>query len=214
MGKAAARILARAVDRARRLPGTPAEGYFRLSPGAEVRLRYAYIVRCTGVDRDAAGNIVAVHCTYDPQTRSGTPGSEARKVRGNIHWLSVQQALPAEVRLYDRLFKVPYPGGPRQTTTASAPTAHQLVAGAFDEEAEFDDSTERNFLDDINSQGKRVITALAEPALAQAAAEERFQFERHGYFVADVRDSGHGRAVFNRAVTLRDSWGKEASSKA
>jgi glutaminyl-tRNA synthetase len=190
----------------------PPKGYFRLSPGAEVRLRYAYIVRCTGVDRDAAGNVVAVHCTYDPQTRSGTPGAEARKVRGNIHWLSAQQALPAEVRLYDRLFKVPYPGGPRQSASAAAPTTHQVVAG--DEDAEFDESTERNFVDDINPQGKRVIRALVEPALAQAVPEERFQFERHGYFVADMRDSRTEQPVFNRAVTLRDSWGKEASSKA
>ncbi|HXX85337.1 MAG TPA: glutamine--tRNA ligase/YqeY domain fusion protein [Casimicrobiaceae bacterium] len=190
----------------------PPKGYFRLSPGAEVRLRYAYIVRCTGVDKDASGNVIAVHCTYDPQTRSGTPGAEARKVRGNIHWLSVQEALPAEVRLYDRLFKVPYPGGPRQSASPAAPTTQQLVAG--DEDAEFDESTERNFLDDINPHGKRVIKALVEPALARAAAEERFQFERHGYFVADRRDSRPGQPLFNRAVTLRDSWGKEASSKA
>ena len=190
----------------------PPKGYFRLSPGAEVRLRYAYIVRCTGVDRDDAGKVVAVHCTYDPQTRSGTPGAEVRKVRGNIHWLSTQEAVFAEVRLYDRLFKVAYPGGPRQSSSAASPTAHHVVAG--DEEADFDESTERNFLDDINPHGKRVIKALVEPALAQAAAEERFQFERHGYFVADIRDSRPGRPVFNRAVTLRDSWGKEASSKA
>jgi glutaminyl-tRNA synthetase len=190
----------------------PPKGYFRLSPGAEARLRYAYIVRCTGVDRDDAGKVVAVHCTYDPQTRSGTPGAEVRKVRGNIHWLSTQEAVSAEVRLYDRLFKVPYPGGPRQSSSATSLAAHQVVAG--DEEADFDESTERNFLDDINPHGKRVIKALVEPALAQAAAEERFQFERHGYFVADIRDSRPGRPVFNRAVTLRDSWGKETSSKA
>ena len=192
----------------------PPKGYFRLSPGAEVRLRYAYIVRCTGVDKDSAGNLVAVHCSYDPQTRSGTPGSEARKVRGNIHWLSAREAQPTEVRLYDRLFKVPYPGGPRQPTTASAPAAHQLVAGAIDEEVEFEESTERNFLDDLNLHGKRVIAALVEPALAQAVSEERFQFERHGYFVADMHDSRPGKPVFNRAVTLRDSWGKDASPKA
>ncbi len=89
---------------------TPPKGYFRLTPGAEVRLRYGYIVRCVGADKDAAGNVTAVHCTYDPATRSGTPGADARKVKGNIHWLSAAHAVPAEVRLYDRLFKVPFPG--------------------------------------------------------------------------------------------------------
>src|SRR5437868_4937584 len=88
----------------------PPKGYFRLTPGAEVRLRYAYIVRCTGVDKDADGNITAVHCTYDPATRSGTPGADARKVKGNIHWLAADEAMPAEVRLYDRLFSTPFPG--------------------------------------------------------------------------------------------------------
>jgi len=190
----------------------PPKGYFRLSPGAEVRLRYAYIVRCTGVERDAGGNVVTVHCTYDPDTRSGTPGAEARKVRGNIHWLSARDVVPAEVRLYDRLFKVPYPGGARQGSGAA--TAGAVLAGAIEDEAEFDESTERNFLDDINPHGKRVITALLEPALIAAAPEERFQFERHGYFVVDLRDSRPGQPVFNRAVTLRDSWGKEAAARA
>src|SRR5206468_11702923 len=88
----------------------PPKGYFRLTPGAEVRLRYAYIVRCTHVDKDASGKVTAVHCTYDPGTRSGTPGADARKVKGNIHWISIPNAVPAEVRLYDRLFAVPYPG--------------------------------------------------------------------------------------------------------
>ena len=191
----------------------PPKGYFRLAPGAEVRLRYAYIVRCTGVEKNAAGDVVAVHCSYDPATRSGTPGAETRKVRGNIHWLSAQEARPAEVRLYDRLFKVPYPGGPRASVDAVAPQVG-LVTGTIDEDPEFDESTERNFLDDINLEGKRVIRALVEPALLQAAAEDRLQFERHGYFVADPRDSRPGQPVFNRAVTLRDSWGKEAAAKA
>ena len=88
----------------------PPKGFFRLSPGAEVRLRYAYIVRCTGAEKDAQGNVIAVHCTYDPETRSGTPGAEARKVKGNIHWLARDEAVRAEVRLYDRLFSVPFPG--------------------------------------------------------------------------------------------------------
>ncbi len=154
----------------------PAKGYFRLFPGNSVRLRYGYIVKCTGCDKDAQGNIVAVRCEYDPDTRSGTAGAEKVKVKGNIHWLSVKRAHAAEVRLYDRLFGVPHPG------------------------------SERDFVEDLNPHSKKIITAQLEPALADAAPEERFQFERHGYFVADLRDSKHRQPVFNRAVSLRDSW--------
>ncbi|MEI6317316.1 MAG: glutamine--tRNA ligase/YqeY domain fusion protein [Pseudomonadota bacterium] len=155
----------------------PPKGYFRLSPGAEVRLRYGYVVRCTGCDKDAAGNVVAVHCEYLPETRSGTPGADSRKVKGNIHWVSADHALPAEVRLYDRLFSVPNPG-----------------AG------------DRDYKLDLNASSKTVITAQCEPGLANASPEQRFQFERHGYFVADMHDSRPGAPVFNRAVTLKDSW--------
>ena len=190
----------------------PPKGYFRLTPGAEVRLRYAYIVRCVGADKDAAGNVTAVHCTYDPATRSGTPGAEARKVKGNIHWLSTAHAGRAEVRLYDRLFVVPEPGRAREVA-ATVPGETVTASGALDEDVEFDEPTERNYLDDLNPQGKRVIAAYVEPALAAAAPEERFQFERHGYFVADSRESHPGAPVFNRAVTLRDSWGKDAPAK-
>ena len=155
----------------------PPKGYFRLSPGAEVRLRYGYVVRCTGCDKDADGNVVTVHCEYLPETRSGTPGADSRKVKGNIHWVSADHALPAEVRLYDRLFAVPNPG-----------------AG------------DRDYKLDLNPSSKTVITAQCEPGLASAAPEQRFQFERHGYFVADMHDSRPGVPVFNRAVTLKDSW--------
>ncbi len=158
---------------------TPQKGYFRLFPGNKVRLRYGYVVECTGCDKDAAGNITAVHCQYLPETRSGTPGAESVKVKGNIHWLSAAQARAAEVRLYDRLFKAAHPG-----------------------------SGGRDFLLDLNPDSARNITAQLEPALATAKAGERFQFERHGYFVADSRDSSPGMPVFNRAVTLRDSWVK------
>ena len=154
----------------------PAKGYFRLFPGNSVRLRYGYIVKCTGCDKDAQGNIVAVRCEYDPDTRSGTAGAEKVKVKGNIHWLSVKHAHAAEVRLYDRLFGVPHPGA------------------------------ERDFVKDLNPHSKKIITAQLEPALADATPEERFQFERHGYFVADLRDSKSRRPVFNRSVSLRDSW--------
>ncbi|HEX6944705.1 MAG TPA: glutamine--tRNA ligase, partial [Casimicrobiaceae bacterium] len=190
----------------------PPKGYFRLAPGAEVRLRYAYIVRCTGVEKDAAGNVTVVHCTYDPSTRSGTPGAEARKVKGNIHWLAVDEAVPAEVRLYDRLFGVPFPGdrnpwGDRGEAAAHASAAAAKVAGEDDDEAE---PVERNFLDDLNPESMRVITAQVEPALAQAAPESRYQFERAGYFVADRRDHAAGRPVYNRTVTLKDSWANRA----
>ena len=153
----------------------PPRGYFRLYPGNRVRLRYAYVVLCTGCEKDAAGNIVAVHCEYDPETRSGTAGSDKVKVRGNIHWVSARHAYAAEVRLYDRLFKVAQPG------------------------------SERAYIEDLNPKSKMILRAQLEPALADAEAEARFQFERHGYFVADLRDTQPGRPVFNRAVSLRDS---------
>ena len=186
----------------------PPKGYFRLSPGAEVRLRYGYIIKCVGADKDAAGNVVAVHCTYDPATRSGTAGAEARKVKGNIHWLSAAHAQPAEVRLYDRLFVVPEPGRARESIEVAEVVAAAGTTAAIDDDIEFVEPMERNYLDDLNPHGKRVITAYVEPALAQAEPESRFQFERHGYFIADPRDSKPGSPVFNRAVTLRDSWGK------
>ncbi|MDQ2917734.1 MAG: glutamine--tRNA ligase/YqeY domain fusion protein [Pseudomonadota bacterium] len=192
---------------------TPPKGYFRLSPGAEVRLRYAYIVRCTGIEKNADGNLTIVHCTYDPATRSGTTGADARKVKGNIHWLSAADAVPAEIRLYDRLFRVSFPGARAARTVVGEfvgsvePLPARAIAVAGDDD-EGRDEPERNFLADLNPSSKRVITAYVEPALAQAAPEERFQFERHGYFVADLADHAPGRLVFNRTVTLRDSWVK------
>ena len=190
----------------------PPKGYFRLSPGAEVRLRYAYIVRCTGVEKDAQGTVTVVHCTYDPATRSGTAGADARKVKGNIHWLSREHAVPAEVRLYDRLFSVPFPGvrdARNATNEAGEPRPLHAVALAGDDD-DGGDERERDFLDDLNPASKRIITGYVEPALAMAAPEERLQFERHGYFVADLADHAPGRPVFNRTVTLRDSWAKPA----
>ena len=190
----------------------PPKGYFRLAPGAEARLRYGYIVKCTGADKDAQGNVTAVHCTYDPDTRSGTPGADARKVKGNIHWLSAAHAVPAEVRIYDRLFRVPFPGernpwGTRAGVAGADPLPAQpaVVAGDEDDGGEV---VERNYLDDLNPDSKRVLSAFVEPALADAKPEARFQFERHGYFVADLADHAPGKPVFNRAVTLRDSWAK------
>ncbi|HWR77994.1 MAG TPA: glutamine--tRNA ligase/YqeY domain fusion protein [Thiobacillus sp.] len=169
---------------------TPSKGYFRLypprldaagimQPGNAVRLRYGYVVTCTGADRDADGTVTAVHCEYLPDTKSGTPGADSVKVKGNIHWVSAAHAYEAEVRLYDRLFRTAQPG-----------------------------AESGEFLDDINADSVRIIRAQLEPSLRDAAAEDRFQFERHGYFVADRVDSKPGAPVFNRTVTLKDSWGK------
>jgi len=162
---------------------TPSKGFFRLAPGMEVRLRYAYIVKCVGVEKNAAGEIVAVHCTYDPDTKSGTADAAsanvARKVKGNIHWLSAKHAMQAEVRLFDRMFADPHP-----------------------------EASGKDFKDCINPRSKEIITAHVEPALCAAAPEEIFQFERNGYFVADSKDSRPGKPVFNRAVSLKDTWVK------
>ena len=155
---------------------SPPKGYFRLFPGNRVRLRYGFVVECTGCDKDASGNVLAVRCSYFPDSKSGTPGADAYKVKGNIHWVSVRHAYAASVRLYERLFKVPQPG------------------------------SERDFIEDLDPDSKQSITAQLEPALREAEPEARFQFERHGYFVADWIDSKPGAPVFNRAVGLRDTW--------
>ena len=157
----------------------PPKGYFRLFPGNSVRLRYGYVITCTGYDKDANGAITAVHCDYLPDTKSGTPGSDSIKVKGNIHWVSAAHAYEAEVRLYDRLFKTAQPG---QDTG--------------------------NFLDDINTKSVRSIRAQLESTLQDVKAEDHFQFERHGYFVADRVDTKTGAPIFNRTVTLKDSWVK------
>jgi glutaminyl-tRNA synthetase len=158
---------------------TPPKGYFRLYPGNNVRLRYAYVVKCIGCDKDAQGNIAAVHCEYIPDTKSGTSGADKVKVKGNIHWLSTAHAQSCEVRLYDRLFNTAHPG-----------------------------TGDRDFLLDLNPDSEKIITAQLESALLDAKPDERFQFERHGYFVADRMDSTPGAPKFNRAVTLRDTWRK------
>ncbi len=160
----------------------PTKGYFRLAPGVEVRLRYGYIVKCVGVDKNLTGEIEAIHCTYDPETKSGTEGATNRKVKGNIHWLSTKHAKSAEVRLYDRLFSDPYP-----------------------------DSSEKDYKALLNPASKEIITAYIEPSLYDVEPEQSFQFERNGYFIVDRIDSVASKPVFNRAVTLRDSWGKTAS---
>ena len=157
----------------------PPKKYFRLSPGSEVRLKYAYIIKCEDVIKDAAGNITELRCTYDPQTRSGMPESN-RKVKGTIHWVSAQHAKQAEVRLFDRLF---VKESPEET-----------------EEGE-------DFKANLNPDSLKIIKAFIEPSAANPSSLEKFQFERLGYFCADY-DSKPGMPVFNRTVTLKDSWVK------
>ncbi|MFM7761113.1 MAG: glutamine--tRNA ligase/YqeY domain fusion protein [Burkholderiaceae bacterium] len=156
----------------------PSKGYFRLFPGNRVRLRYGFVIECTGCDKDADGNIVAVHCDYFADSKSGTEGANNYKVKGNIHWVSAAHAVKAEVRLYDRLFKDPHP-----------------------------DAGGKDFKPSLNPNALQVISAYLEPGAERTNADDRFQFERHGYFVADRVDSLPGRPVFNRIVTLKDSWG-------
>jgi glutaminyl-tRNA synthetase len=180
-----------------------------------VRLRFGYVVKCTGCEKDASGNVTAVHCEYLPDTRSGTPGADAVKVKGNIHWVSAAHACEAEVRLYDRLFKVPFPGSKRgrEAAPGSHPGHVPHAHATLDEHGKVvvpDLEEEYDWLDDINPDAKKTITAFLEPGLKDAKPEHRFQFERHGYFVADLRESKPGKPVFNRTVTLRDSWIKEA----
>ena len=170
----------------------PSKGYHRLHPGSLVRLRNAYVVRCTGCEHDASGAVSAVHCEYLPDSRSGTAGSDNYKVKGNLHWVSIAAACRAEVRLYDRLFAVAAPGARREGDP---------------------EGVERDFRDDINPASMRVIKAWVEPSLRDTRAEECFQFERHGYFVADRVDSKPGALVFNRTVTLRDSWTAQAGPR-
>jgi len=158
----------------------PPKGFHRLVPGGEVRLRGVGIVRCTGVEKNADGSIAAVNCTLDADTRTGMPGAD-RKGKGTIHWVSAKHAVAAEVRLYERLF-----------TTADPD----------------DTSDGKTYADHINRSAKRVVQAWIEPAAAAAQREHGLQFERLGYFVADLRDHADAKPVFNRTVTLRDSYAK------
>jgi glutaminyl-tRNA synthetase len=160
----------------------PPKKFFRLGPGREVRLRFAYFITCNEVIKNAAGEVTELHCTYDPETHGGN-APDGRKVKGTIHWVSASHAFEAQVRLYDRLFTVENPN-------------------------KEDDG--KTYLDHLNAESLEVIAdAKLEPGLAKAAPGERFQFERLGYFCADAADSQPGKPVFNRTVTLRDAWAKQ-----
>ena len=165
----------------------PPRKFFRLAPGREVRLRYGYFVTCTGFVKDeASGEVTEIHCTYDPQTRGGNNPPDGRKVKGTIHWVSAARGSRAEVRLYDHLFSVENPGS---------------VSDGGD------------FKDNLNGESLQVLNdCIVEPSLADARAGERFQFERQGYFCVDP-DTTDAKPVFNRTVSLRDSWAKIEKKK-
>jgi len=158
----------------------PPKGYKRLYPGNVVRLKGGYVIECTGCAKDAAGQVTEVHAKVIPGTKSGTPGADSVKAKAAITWVGVADGVSAEVRLYDRLFTDPQP-----------------------------DAGGKNFLDALNPDSLKVVTAFVEPSLAAAQPDQKFQFERHGYFVADRVDHGvGGKVVFNRVTGLKDSWGK------
>ena len=157
----------------------PPKGYRRLFPGNKARLKAGYVIECTGCTKDADGRVVEVQAVVVPDTKSGTPGADSVRVKGVITWVSVHEGVAAEVRLYDRLF-----------------TEAQPDAGGKD------------FLASLNPDSKKVVTAFVEPSLAAAVADQKFQFERHGYFVADRKDHVAGKPVFNRVTGLKDSWAK------
>ncbi len=161
----------------------PSKGFHRLSPGKDARLRYAYVIRCDEVVKDAKGEVIELKCSYDPDTKGGQNPKDGHKVKGIIHWVDASKGIKAEVRLYDRLFKVANP-------------------------AALDDA---DFIGEINPDSLQLRTsAYIEPALAQAAPETRFQFERLGFFTADQKDHSAANPVFNRTVTLRDTWAEKA----
>jgi glutaminyl-tRNA synthetase len=158
----------------------PPKKFYRLAPGREVRLRYAYFIKCVAVVKNAQGEVGELRCTYDPETKGGY-APDGRQVKATLHWVSAAHAIPAEVRLYDRLFTQPEPGA-----------AHG-----------------GDFLADINPDSLEVLQSCRlEPSLAKAAPGSFYQFERLGYFCADLQDSVPGGPIFNRTVTLRDPWAK------
>ena len=160
----------------------PPRKFFRLGPGREVRLRYAYFITCNDFVKDVDGEVVELRCTYDPLTKGGN-APDGRKVKGTIHWVSAEHALDAEVRIYDRLFNDPEPDSNKH---------------------------EQDWKEFLNPDSREILNnAKLEPSLATATAGDQFQFERLGYFNVDVKDSAAGKPVFNRTITLRDSWAKK-----
>jgi glutaminyl-tRNA synthetase len=157
----------------------PAKGFFRLFPGNRVRLKYGYVIECTGCEKDASGAVTKVLATIVADTKSGTAGADALKVKGTLSWLAIDDASAVEVRLYDRLFVDPQP-----------------------------DAGGKDFKASLNPASRKIAAGFVESSLRGARPGDRFQFERHGYFVADLADHRDGRPVFNRTVTLRDTWSR------
>jgi glutaminyl-tRNA synthetase len=155
------------------------KGFFRLFPGNKVRLKYGYVVECTGCEKDASGRVTAVLAKLVPDTKSGTPGADAVKVKGTVTWVGAHEAVEAEVRLYDRLFTEPQP-----------------------------DAGGRDFLSVLNPHSKQVVTGYLEPGLRAIARDQNFQFERHGYFAPDRQDHTAARPVINKITGLKDGWAK------
>ncbi len=160
----------------------PPRKFFRLAPGNEVRLKGAYIIKCTDVIKNDDGTIKEVHCTYDPETKSGS--GSTRKVKGTLHWVAVNHAIKTEIRLYDRLFNTENPAKVEEGT---------------------------DFKENLNPESLKTVTGYAEPGLKNAKPEEKYQFQRTGYFCVDRKDSTPEKIVFNRTVTLRDNWQKKGS---
>jgi glutaminyl-tRNA synthetase len=164
---------------------SPQKNFSDSHPGNEVRLRYAYIIKCEEVIKDSNGNVTELRCTYDHETRSGT-GSSNKKVKGTIHWVSAKHAVDAEVRLYDRLFNHPDPDGEKEV----------------------------DFKTHLNPDSLKVLkNCKCEPFLDNVNRGDRFQFERNGYFCVDIKDSEKNKRVFNRTVTLKDTWAKIQKSE-
>ena len=160
----------------------PPKGYFRLAPGKEVRLRYGYYIKCESYETDADGNVTKVLCSYDPETRGGS-SPDGRKVKGTIHWVNADTAIEAEIRLYDRLFTAEFPG--------------------------LDNGEKVDFLTQLNPDSVKTVTGYLEPALGDLAVGSVVQFERTGYFAVDPDTEKAGKMVFNRTVSLKDSWNKK-----
>jgi glutaminyl-tRNA synthetase len=160
----------------------PPEDYYRLSMGKEVRLKYAYFVKCKNIVKDEkTGEIKEIHCTYDPETKGGE-SPDGRKVQGTIHWISADHALEVEVRQYDRL---------------------------YNKENPMEAEEGKDFRDYINPDSIKIMRSYVEPFLKEKEPGSRFQFERNGYYVIDIDDSTKDNMVLNRIITLRDSWGKK-----
>jgi glutaminyl-tRNA synthetase len=158
----------------------PPRKFFRLRPDGEVRLRNAFIIKCTGIIKDSDGNITEIHCQYDPDSRSGLPGA-SRKVKGTIHWVSAEHGISAEVRLYDRLFNVANPLADK----------------------------DKDYLEFLNPDSLEIVSgAIVEPAVTRGKPGDFFQFERVGYFTVDQDSKDPERPILNRTVSLRDSWAK------